>query len=59
MASAAKIAYGEAALKNAATETKTHRDVAAAFRAKLKQQFPKLGVETYLMALDGKVENIG
>jgi carbonic anhydrase len=56
---AAKIAYGEASVKDAATETKTHREVAAAFRAEMKKQFPKLGVETYLMALDGKAENIG
>lgn len=53
---AAKIAYGEAAVANAAAETKTHRDALAEFRKQLAARHPKLGVETGLMALDGKLE---
>ncbi len=53
---AAKIAYGEAAVANAATETKTHRDALAEFRKQLAARHPKLGVETGLMSLDGTLE---
>ncbi len=53
---AAKIAYGDAAVANAAAETKTHRDALAEFRKQLAVRHPKLGVETGLMALDGKLE---
>ena len=53
---AAKIAYGEAAVVNAAAETKTHREALAEFRKQLAERQPKLGVETGLMALDGKLE---
>jgi carbonic anhydrase len=55
---AAKIAYGEAAVANAAAETKTHRDALAEFRKQLAERHPKLGVETGLMALDGKLERM-
>jgi len=53
---AAKIAYGEAAVATAAAETKTHRDALAEFRTQLKQNQPKLAVETGLMSLDGSLE---
>jgi carbonic anhydrase len=53
---AAKIAYGEAAVANAAAETKTHREALAEFRKQLAANQPKLGVETGLMSLDGSLE---
>ena len=53
---AAKIAYGEAAVADRAAETKTHRDALAEFRKQLTEHHPQLGVETGLMALDGKFE---
>ena len=53
---AAKIAYGDAAVGNRDTETKTHRDALAEFRKQMGQKQAKLKVETGLMALDGKVE---
>jgi hypothetical protein len=53
---AAKIAYGDAAVANAAAETKTHREAAAEFRKQLAARHPTLGVETGLMALNGKLE---
>jgi carbonic anhydrase len=56
---AAKIAYGEAAVANMAAETKTHRDALAEFRKQAAERHPKLGVETGLMALDGKLERMG
>jgi carbonic anhydrase len=55
---AAKIAYGDAAVADATAETKTHRAAAAEFRSQMKERFPKLGVETWLMALGGKTENL-
>jgi carbonic anhydrase len=56
---AARIAYGEAALANAEAETKLHREVLAEFRTQIKERQPKLGVETGLMALNGKLERMG
>jgi hypothetical protein len=53
---AAKLAYGEAAVANAAAETKTHREALAEFRKQLADRHPKLSVETGLMALDGTFE---
>jgi len=53
---AAKIAYGEAAVADAAAETKTHQAALAEFRKQMTQHHPKMGVETGLMALDGKFE---
>ena len=55
---AAKIAYGDAAVANAAAETKTHREAAAEFRKQLAVRHPKLVVDTGLMSLDGKVETL-
>ena len=53
---AAKIAYGDAAVADSATETKTHRAALAEFRKQMAEHHPKMGVETGLMALDGKLE---
>ena len=53
---AAKIAYGADAVKDAATETATHKMALAQFRAQLAEKFPKLTAETGLMAPDGSVE---
>ena len=56
---AAKIAYGDAAVANAQAETETHRAALAEFRKQVNEKQPKLGVETGLMALDGKYEALG
>ena len=53
---AAKIAYGDAKVANAAIETETHKAALAEFRKQVAQRQPKLAVETHLMALDGSVE---
>lgn len=53
---AAKIAFGDAAVANAAAETKTHRDALSDFRKQLADRYPKMGCETGLMALSGKLE---
>jgi carbonic anhydrase len=55
---AAKIAYGEAAVTNREAETKTHREAFALFRAEMATRHPSLGIETGLMDLGGKLENI-
>jgi carbonic anhydrase len=55
---AAGIAYGEAAVADRAAETKTHREAMAAFRRQLAERHPKIGAETWLMALDGTVEDL-
>src|SRR6185436_9531353 len=51
---AAKIAYGDAAVADAASETETHRKALAEFRKQVGENQPKLEVVTGLMALDGK-----
>jgi carbonic anhydrase len=56
---AAKIAYGAEAVANADAETKTHRAALGEFRKQMGERFGKLGVETGLMALNGKLEVIG
>ena len=53
---AAKIAYGEASVANPQVETETHKAALAEFRKQVGQRHPQLGVETGLMALDGKME---
>ena len=53
---AAKIAYGETSVANWKAETATHKAALAAFRTQMKERLPKLGVETGLMALDGRIE---
>ena len=56
---AAKIAYGDAAVANAEAETKTHLEALTEFRKQLKERHPKLGAETGIMALDGKLQQLG
>jgi len=56
---AARLAYGEAKVANAAAETTTHRAALAEFRKQVARRHPKLQVETGLMALDGSVEMLG
>jgi len=56
---AARVAYGDAAIADRATETRTHREVFAQFRRELARHHPNLNVETLLMDLDGKYEVMG
>jgi carbonic anhydrase len=53
---AAKIAYGADAVKDAATETKTHEAALMEFKKQVGEKQPKLQVELGLMALDGSVQ---
>jgi len=53
---AAKIAYGDAKVANAAVETVTHKEALMEFRKQLKEKHPELGVELTLMSLDAKLE---
>lgn len=53
---AAKIAYGEAKVATWKAETETHREALAEFRKQMKERLPQLGVETGLMALNGRIE---
>jgi len=53
---AAKIAYGEAAVKDKAAETATHRAALLEFKKQVGEKQPKLQVELHLMALDGSVQ---
>ena len=53
---AAKIAYGEAKVATPQAETETHRAALAEFRKQVGERHPQLGVQTGLMALDGKME---
>jgi carbonic anhydrase len=53
---AAKIAYGEAKVANWQVETETHKTALMEFRKQMKDRLPQLGVETGLMALNGKIE---
>ena len=56
---AAKIAYGDAAVATKDAETETHRKALAEFRKQVNEKQPKLGVETGLMAINGKLERLG
>src|SRR5207248_11322117 len=56
---AAKIAYGAEAVANADIETRTHAAALAEFRKQLGERHAQLGVETGLMALDGKMQMLG
>ena len=56
---AAKIAYGEAAVATKDAETETHRKALAEFRKQVNEKQPKLGVETGLMAINGRFERLG
>jgi|SRR5215813_93549 len=42
--------------RDSQVETETHRAALAEFRKQVKERHPQLGVETGLMALDGKLE---
>jgi len=53
---AARIAYGEAKVANPQVETETHKAALAEFRKQVGERHPQLGVETGLMAVDGKLE---
>jgi carbonic anhydrase len=53
---AVKIAYGEGSVANWKAETATHKAALAQFREQMKERLPKLGVETGLMALNGRIE---
>src|SRR5437773_8688742 len=53
---AAKIAYGADKVANPKVETETHREAIGEFRKQVKERFPQLGVETGLMALNGRIE---
>ena len=55
---AARIAYGKEKLATREGETETHRAAMAEFRKQAAEKQPKLGVETYLMALGGKMETL-
>src|SRR6185295_14244575 len=56
---AAKIAYGDAKVADPKIETETHRAALAEFRKQVGQKHPGLGVETGLMAVNGKFEALG
>ena len=51
-----KIAYGEAKVATPQAETETHRAALAEFRKQVGERHPQLGVQTGLMALEGKME---
>jgi carbonic anhydrase len=53
---AAKIAYGADAVKDKATETKTHQAALMEFKKQVAEKQPKLQVELHLMAVDGSVD---
>lgn len=53
---AARIAYGEGSVANWKAETATHKTALTQFREQMKERLPKLGVETGLMALNGRIE---
>jgi hypothetical protein len=53
---AAKIAYGADAVKDAATETATHKAALMEFKKQVAEKQPSLKVELGLMAVNGKVE---
>ena len=55
---AAKLAYGEAAVKDMGTETATHTKSLKEFQALVKKNQPKLAVETGIIDLNGKVQMV-
>lgn len=52
----ARIAYGPESIANASAETDTHKRVLRAFREDVGRRYPRLQVETGLMALNGSIE---
>jgi len=53
---AARIAYGADAIKSRDAETALHRKVFAEFRKECGDKQPKLGIETGIISLQGRVE---
>lgn len=53
-----KVAFADKFAAGHDAETAQHKQVMAAFKAALAKKHPDLGVEFYLMALDGKAEPI-
>lgn len=53
-----KIAFGPDHAKDPALELSVHAAVLRPFAAKIKEKYASLEVETYLMALDGSVEDV-
>ncbi|MBV9348027.1 MAG: hypothetical protein JO245_08630 [Pseudolabrys sp.] len=53
---AAKIAYGDEKVATPQAETETHKAALAEFRKQMKERLPQLGVETGLMAINGRIE---
>lgn len=53
-----KVVLGEDFGKMPEKETKVHAETLMALRKQINEKYPKLAVETYLMALDGSVQQI-
>src|SRR3954471_21973721 len=53
---AAKLAYGDDAVKDKTAETATHKAALLEFKKQVNERQPKLAVELGLMAVGGKVE---
>jgi len=53
---AAVVAYGDRIKTDWAYETEKHTEALHTFRAQVSQRYPKLAIDTGIMALDGKVE---
>jgi carbonic anhydrase len=53
---AAKIAYGDDAVKDKTAETATHKAALLEFKKQVNERQPKLAVELGLMAIGGKAE---
>ncbi len=53
-----KIAIGKEHAADPKTEYAAHAAILLPLAAKIKEKYPALGVETYLMGLDGKVEDV-
>lgn len=53
-----KVAFGDKFAAEKDAETAQHQAVMAEFKATLAKKFPDLGVEFYLMALDGSAEAV-
>jgi hypothetical protein len=56
---AAKLAFGEDGVKDKATETESHGESLAQFRAAVRKRHPKLSVITGIMDLSGRVDLLG
>jgi len=56
---AAKLAFGEDGVKDKSTETDSHAESLAQFRAAVRKRHPKLSVITGIMDLSGRVDLVG